>query len=459
MSGSQFDVLEFVSSQPKNKSGQLDDEKISRLGRAITAQREMLLESYLSYKVPAENLVNNPTYRTLREFGVVLESGGQAKLASVFRKILDNIAQKIHRQHIIPDIEEWKRELKKLSELVNHAETEPLMQRQTDEYLAQIYQLCDDLSDSLTTEMNNIEYAIYAELANTPDLHIKRLILKSLIEKMNAQLTKLTSLSRDELDLCHDDNLRIAQILQLTLLPTIDKALESFSGYLERTMTLLDSINAQLNQNKTHAWRVYKAIKNTTFSTSQVNLSFDDLMAHGLAVHGLDFVVNQHVDVSNNPIDKGLLHEILHALPKQKTLKIAENQSYDDKVQVIHYDKLKQLSKLQQYVFEFLKSNNHKSLADNQSVKTFWQANDLIKIIEFKPFLALILHTFRSDFLNSHAIYKKDDFIWELFLKFAKNPDDSNTKHIIDVRIIHYHQDNKMAVFDFIENWQKINVH
>lgn len=191
MSGSQFDVLEFVSSQPKNKSGQLDDEKISRLGRAITAQREMLLESYLSYKVPAENLVNNPTYRTLREFGVVLESGGQAKLASVFRKILDNIAQKIHRQHIIPDIEEWKRELKKLSERVNHAEAEPLMQGQTDEYLAQIYQLCDDLSDSLTTEMNNIEYAIYAELANTPDLHIKRLILKSLIEKNERSINQI----------------------------------------------------------------------------------------------------------------------------------------------------------------------------------------------------------------------------------------------------------------------------
>lgn len=48
--------------------------------------------------------------------------------------------------------------------------------------------------------MTSIEYTIYAELNNTYDLNSKRLILNSLMDRIKAQIQKISSLSRDVVD-------------------------------------------------------------------------------------------------------------------------------------------------------------------------------------------------------------------------------------------------------------------
>lgn len=92
---SEFNPLEFAEKISYTiNSGQLDDEKIKSLGRAIEKQSENLLDIYAHYEVTIEDIVNHPTYRTLRESGILLESNNKAKLTNRFRDVLDNIAKK-----------------------------------------------------------------------------------------------------------------------------------------------------------------------------------------------------------------------------------------------------------------------------------------------------------------------------------------------------------------------------
>ena len=110
-----FDPLEidedYLSLSRSINSGHLDNDKIIALGSAIERQSELLLDTYLSHQATNEPYQAQKTYRTLREAGVLLESGETVRLTQPFRRILDSIAKKSYRQHIMPDIEEWKRNL------------------------------------------------------------------------------------------------------------------------------------------------------------------------------------------------------------------------------------------------------------------------------------------------------------------------------------------------------------
>lgn len=119
-----FDLLEidedYLSLSRSINSGHLDNDKIIALGSAIERQSELLLDTYLSHQATNEPYQAQKTYRTLREAGVLLESGDTVRLTQPFRRILDIIAKKSYRQHVMPDIEEWKRNLKLLSDLASN---------------------------------------------------------------------------------------------------------------------------------------------------------------------------------------------------------------------------------------------------------------------------------------------------------------------------------------------------
>ncbi|MBP8590831.1 hypothetical protein, partial [Listeria monocytogenes] len=88
-----FDPLEidegYLSLSRSINIGQLDNDKIIALGSAIERQSELLLDIYLSHQATNEPYQAQKTYRTLREAGVLLESGETVRLTQPFRRILD----------------------------------------------------------------------------------------------------------------------------------------------------------------------------------------------------------------------------------------------------------------------------------------------------------------------------------------------------------------------------------
>ena len=453
---SEFNPLEFAEKISYTiNSGQLDDEKIKSLGRAIEKQSENLLDIYAHYEVTIEDIVNHPTYRTLRESGILLESNNKAKLTNRFRDVLDNIAKKSYRQNVMPDIEEYKRELKKQAGLININEQNS-NHGEASQNLENIWQTAHALAEALNAEMTSIEYTIYAELNNTYDLNSKRLILNSLMDRIKAQIQKISSLSRDELLECCQENHKVYRILRIGLFNDIDQALEAFEGYLAKTATMLDSMTRQLNENKTNVWRLYKAIKQGKFDSKQIQLNYEDLITHKLGVGGLDFDLNTQVDVSDNPLDMQLLRELVYRLPRNSAI---NSQESSEQILLPKEEKQEEqkISAIQQWAFDYAKSNNRQSLANNLSVKEFWQTHHLQDIIEFKTFLSLILHTYHSDFLNDHIIKQKQTIYWHLFLKVmpktASVNDVTATKRIIDARIMRYEQGDE-TVFKFVEQWR-----
>ena len=453
---SEFNPLEFAEKISYTiNSGQLDDEKIKSLGRAIEKQSENLLDIYAHYEVTIEDIVNHPTYRTLRESGILLESNNKAKLTNRFRDVLDNIAKKSYRQNVMPDIEEYKRELKKQAGLININEQNS-NHGEASQNLENIWQTAHALAEALNAEMTSIEYTIYAELNNTYDLNSKRLILNSLMDRIKAQIQKISSLSRDELLECCQENHKVYRILRISLFNDIDQALEAFEGYLAKTATMLDSMTRQLNENKTNVWRLYKAIKQGKFDPKQIQLNYEDLITHELAFGSLDFELNTQVDVSDNPLDMQLLRELVYRLPRNSAI---NSQESSEQILLPKEEKQEEqkISAIQQWAFDYAKSNNRQSLANNLSVKEFWQTHHLQDIIEFKTFLSLILHTYHSDFLNDHIIKQKQTIYWHLFLKVmpktASVNDVTATKRIIDARIMRYEQGDE-TVFKFVEQWR-----
>ena len=453
---SEFNPLEFAEKISYTiNSGQLDDEKIKSLGRAIEKQSENLLDIYAHYEVTIGDIINHPTYRTLRESGILLESNNKAKLTNRFRDVLDNIAKKSYRQNVMPDIEEYKRELKKQAGLININEQNS-NHGEASQNLENIWQTAHALAEALNAEMTSIEYTIYAELNNTYDLNSKRLILNSLMDRIKAQIQKISSLSRDELLECCQENHKVYRILRISLFNDIDQALEAFEGYLAKTATMLDSMTRQLNENKTNVWRLYKAIKQGKFDSKQIQLNYEDLITHKLGVGGLDFDLNTQVDVSDNPLDMQLLRELVYRLPRNSAI---NSQESSEQILLPKEEKQEEqkISAIQQWAFDYAKSNNRQSLANNLSVKEFWQTHHLQDIIEFKTFLSLILHTYHSDFLNDHIIKQKQTIYWHLFLKVmpktASVNDVTATKRIIDARIMRYEQGDE-TVFKFVEQWR-----
>lgn len=165
-----------------------------------------------------------------------------------------------------------------------------------------------------------------------------------------------------------------------------------------------------------NVWRLYKAIKQGKFDSKQIQLNYEDLITHKLGVGGLDFDLNTQVDVSDNPLDMQLLRELVYRLPRNSAI---NSQESSEQILLPKEEKQEEqkISAIQQWAFDYAKSNNRQSLANNLSVKEFWQTHHLQDIIEFKTFLSLILHTYHSDFLNDHIIKQKQTIYWHLFLK------------------------------------------
>ena len=457
-----YDPLEidedYLSLSRSINSGHLDNDKIIALGSAIERQSELLLDTYLSHQATNEPYQAQKTYRTLREAGVLLESGDTVRLTQPFRRILDIIAKKSYRQHVMPDIEEWKRNLKLLSDLASNSSQQTGQHSETQDYLEQIFLSASELSEALFLEMANIEYTVNAELNNTFDINAKRIILKSLVARIESQVAKIGSLSREELAECYQDNYKVAQILNLTLFNTLAQVLEDFHGYLARTVSLIDSIEREQSRHKTNLWRLHTAMRVGEFDTKQLQLSYDDLIAFGLGVGGLDLPFNHSVNLSdcyeNNLENSQFLRSLIEDLPKRAQLdKEKSEKIYQQPIQSsdgTDKEPQKKRTWLQQVALDYFKSNNTDDCSNNRSVKDYWHSQQLYQQIDFKPFLAMILHIYKSDFNQDHVINVKsvdnnDAIIWQLLLQ-SLNPTHANdTKRITDARIVRYRQSQGLA--------------
>lgn len=456
-----FDPLEigddYLTMTRSINSGQLDNEKIIALGSAIERQSELLLDIYLSHQASNESYQSLKNYRTLREAGVLLESGNTVRLTQSFRRILDSIAKKSYRQQVMPDIEEWKRNLKLLSDLASNSSQQVGQHGETQDYLEQIFLSASELSEALFLEMANIEYTINAELNNTFDINAKRIILKSLVGKIESQVAKIGSLSRDELADCYQDNYKVAQILNLTLFNTLAQVLEDFHGYLAKAVSLIDSIEREQSRHKTNLWRLHTAMRVGEFDIKQVQLSYDDLIAFNLGIGGIDLPFNHSVNLAdsyeNNPENSQFLRALLEDLSKKSPLgKEKSEKIYQEPIQ--NSDKTegepqRQRTWLQQVALDYFKSNNTDDISKNRSVKDYWQSQQLYQQIEFKPFLAMILHTYKSDFHQDHVIKIKsvdnDKLVWQLLLQSLNSTHANDTTRITDARIVRYRQSQGLA--------------
>jgi hypothetical protein len=194
------------------------------------------------------------------------------------------------------------------------------------------------------------------------------------------------------------------------------------------------------------------------FDIKQLQLSYDDLIAFGLGVGGLDLPFNHSVNLSdgyeNNLENNQFLRSLIEDLPKRAQLdKEKSEKIYQQPIQSsdgTDKEPQKKRTWLQQVALDYFKSNNTDDCSDNRSVKDYWQSQQLYQQIDFKPFLAMILHIYKSDFNQDHVINVKsvddnDAIIWQLLLQSLNSTHANDTKRITDARIVRYRQSQGLA--------------
>lgn len=194
------------------------------------------------------------------------------------------------------------------------------------------------------------------------------------------------------------------------------------------------------------------------FDIKQLQLSYDDLIAFGLGVGGLDLPFNHSVNLSdgyeNNLENNQFLRSLIEDLPKRAQLdKEKSEKIYQQPIQSsdgTDKEPQKQRTWLQQVALDYFKSNNTDDCSDNRSVKDYWQSQQLYQQIDFKPFLAMILHIYKSDFNQDHVINVKsvddnDAIIWQLLLQSLNSTHANDTKRITDARIVRYRKSQGLA--------------
>lgn len=429
-------------------AGQITEDKIGDLGRAIASKSDFLLEIYLSSSPVFDNK-KTKHYRNLRDSGVINESDKGATLSREARYLLDNIAKKTHRRHVMPDVDVWKSQVEEYSERALNAAYELDDSEDEEGYLEAVSHLVRDLSDSLYREMADIEYIINSELSDTTNIKGKRVILTSLISRIGRQIDKLKTLSRNGLKECHAGNSKVEMILSLTLYEAVDKCIDEMQRHQTKTMALMDRLNKEHKRQNARVWRLHHSLRNNQYNPEETIFSFDDLVDLGLAAGGLDFtesLTNTDVDIESN--NYFLLMTVGQISEGDSTKKVAraanmysghvQQDDGEDEAEAETLGKEQSKTEQQEWGFSFLAYNNKHSYSENLSANEYWELFELEAIIERKAFLALILHQCKSDFLNDTIVRTADGYQWKLYIDTVKASPACATVYIKDVCYYRY---------------------
>lgn len=421
-----------------SRGGQLTADKIRELGRATESRADLLLQAYLS-ELSIEDSQSTKHYRVLRDCGVIQEGLDSITLSKEMRRLFDIMAKKSHRLHVMPDIEEWKRNIEHYSKLALNASYEVDEASHEQGYLDTIEDYSYELADALIQEMASIEFTINSELNNTFNLKSKRIILDTLTQKIKSQIEKVQSLSREELHKCHAGNYKVSMILDNLLFGTIDQCIKELTISLDKTVVLIDKLKKEQTRQNERLWRLHRHIRNGQYNPKDVVLSFDDLVAHNLAFGGMAVETQlTNVDVEE---DKFLLLGLLDKMsPPKRTLKDSVSNHYDDPLLHVDDDNTSKprLSAEQRWAYDFMKYNNTNDINKNLSVRQFWERFEVNRIIKFKSFLALVMHICKSNFRDDAIVHTKEGYQWKLYLKTKTPSELCNTIRIFDARYIRY---------------------
>lgn len=427
-------------------AGQITEDKIGDLGRAIATKSDFLLEVYLS-PIPVFDSKKTKHYRNLRDGGIITESDNGASLTREGRFLLDNIAKKTHRRHVMPDIENWKSQVEEYSKRALNAAYELDDSEDEEGYLEAITHLARDLSDSLNREMSDIEYVINSELSDTTNIKSKRVILTSLISRIHKQVEKFKSLSRGGLKECHAGNSKVERILSFSLYAAVDRCINEMQRHQTKTMILMDRLNKEHKHQNAMVWRLHHSLRNNQYRPDETVFSFDDLVELGLAAGGLDFtetLTNTDVDIENNNYFLLMtVGQISDSSPAVKTPNAANVysgsvQKDDDVDDDEALGKEQTKTEQQEWGFSFLSYNNEHPYSENLSANEYWELFELEAIIERKAFLALILHQCKSNFLSDTIVRTADGYQWKLYIDTIKSSPACETVYIKDACYYRY---------------------
>lgn len=420
-------------------NGQITEDKIKELGRAITSKSEMLLESYLT-RTPISDRGHTKNHHLLRDFGIITEKDGGVQLTSEMIKIFDVIAKKTHRMQVMPDIEEWKRNVQHFSKLALNASYE--MDESEDEqgYLDDVEHYVHSLGMALNQEMAGIEYIINSQLSDTVNIKSKRLTLNMLVQRIKSQIEKLQSLSREELHKCHAGNYKVAVILNGSICRVIDKCLDEMNNNLTKSVEMVDRLEKERKRQTDMLWRLHHHIRNNQYKPKEISLSFEDLVENGLAVGGMDLAEG----CSNTEIEDNK-HFLLTVLDKiseggnaQRT-SMKVDSAYTGDIELMDNVEVKEeFSEVKSWAYSFLEYNSTDIESKRVSASEFWMQFELRKIIEYKAFLAMVLHLCKNDFREDNLVHTKAGYEWRLYLKTTTHSDICDTMYVQDARYIRY---------------------
>lgn len=420
-------------------NGHITEDKIKELGRAIASKSDMLLEAYLA-RTPIPDHGHTKNHHLLRDFGVITERDGGVQLTSEMVNIFDVIAKKTHRMQVMPDIEEWKRNIQHFSKLALNASYEMDESENEQGYLDDVEHYVHGLGMALNEEMASIEYIINSQLSDTVNLKSKRMTLNMLVQRIKSQIEKLQSLSREQLHKCHAGNYKVAVILNGSICRVIDKCLDEMNNNLSKTVEMVDRLEKERKRQTDMLWRLHHQIRNQQYIPKDISLSFEDLVDNGLAVSGIDLIESpSNTEIEDN---KYFLLTVLDKISsngssQRKPLKT--DSSYTGDIQEMGKTEVnEEFSEAKNWAYSFLEYNSTDIESKRLAASEFWGQFELRNIIEYKAFLAMVLHLCKSDFQQDNLVHTELGYAWRLYLKTAKPSDICDTIYVQDARYVRY---------------------
>ena len=419
------------------QQGQITAEKISLLGRAISANSELLLELYKS-REPIEAKINSKLLNTLRDNGVIeVNPKGGIILGSHASAIFDRVAKKAHRLHVMPTIEVWKENIMLLSQQAKTASYSADVNADEDTYLDDISDHIRDMCRALSDEMASIERTINIDLNNSPSIKSKRITLNYLLRKIRLQMDMLQGLSNQELQACDSGHIKVSTMLN-SISDLVASQHNELNLSLQKTLDLIGQLEKEQQQKRDMVWRLHHNLRNNRYIPENTPFGHDDLTASAIAVGGIDFGGNQTVIEPDYNENSYMLVNIVNGMAKESSLNATTagegNVNDQDVIDEGQGALNQELTEVQLVGYDFFKYNSTNAHAHNLSAYEFWQRYELDKIVDYKPFLALILHKSHSDFENDHVMREDDTYQWKLFIKTKKATDISDTTYVQDAR-------------------------
>lgn len=416
--------------------GQITADKIELLGRAISANSELLLELYKS-REPIDAKVSTKLLNTLRDNGVIeVDAKGGVILGNHASAIFDRVAKKAHRLHVMPTIEVWKENIAVLSKQAVAASYSSNLNADEDSYLDDISDHIRDMNRALSDEMASIERIINIDLSNSPNAKSKRITLNYLLKKIRLQMDMLQGLSTQELQACDSGHVKVSTMLNNNIADLVSSQYHELNLSLQKTLDLMGQLEKEQKQKTDMVWRLHQNLRTNRYLPENTPFSHDDLVTNGIAVGGIDFGDNLTV-VDPNYNENGYL--LLHVIDRMAKESPTNNRSKDN---VSNKDVLyedggqgeQELTEIQSRGYDFFRYNSKNRHQHNLSAYEFWQRFELDKIVDYKPFLALLLHKSNSDFENDHVMNETDLYQWKFYLKTDDSVDVSDTTYVQDAR-------------------------